>query len=281
MIIIDVAEKSNVFKTFDKLGIKYKKEEIRIPKACDKVPIRTSEGELVCVKKSDYTQIKKQLPMPDDISCVTCQFRSERIGDFTNEAKSFIIERKRVDDFYMSMSDGRLYEQARKMYKWVEDKGIAAVILEGMAFHDFITDSNIFEDFDNQEMELKTLSPIEQVIKMHPTKEAWIWESVEDLASCGIVLIQTKSLEETAKFIEQISKGSGTEPKIRAIPRKIAGLSLEEKMLTVIPRVGKVRAQQMIKEFGTLGKLITNVRKMSKTEANKKAITKLLKEIFG
>lgn len=282
MIIIDVAEKPKIFKTFDRLKIPYKKEEIRIPKACDKVPIRLKTGELRCVPKTDYEHIKNQLPMPDDISCTQCSYRSERVGDFTNEAKSFIIERKRVDDYYMSMADGRLYEQARRMYKWIEDKGIAAVILEGMAFHTWITDSeNVFEDFDKQEMELKTLSPIEQVIKIHPDKEPWIWESIEDLASCGVVVIQTKSMEETAKMVEQISKGSGMEPKIRAIPRKIAGLSLEEKMLTVIPRVGKVRAQQMIKEFGSLGKLITNVRKMKKVEANKKAITKILKEIFG
>ena len=213
MIVIDCAEKPNVFKTFDKLKIPYKKEEIRIPKACDKIPIRTSEGELICVKKTDYQQIKKQLPMPDDISCVNCPFKSEKVGDFTNEAKSFIIERKRVDDYYMSMADGRLYEQARKMYKWIEDRGIAVVILEGMAFHEFFNDSiNVFEDFDNQEMELKTLSPIEQVIKMHPTKEPWIWESIEDLASCGVTVIPTKSLEETVKMVQHISKGAGTEP---------------------------------------------------------------------
>ena len=285
--MIDVAEKPQIFKVFDRLNIQYEKEEIRIPSACPNVPIRMEDGELRCILKTDFEYLigcsvdgDREFPETDDISCTQCEKRSERIGDFTNEHRSFIVERKRVDDYYMSMADGRLYDQARKMYKWCT--GIKAVILEGMGTHEFITDAvNVFEDFDKEQEHMKSLSPIEQVIQAHPTKEAWIWESIEDLASCGVVLIQSKDLEETAKMVEQISKGSGTDPKIRSTPKKIAGLSLEEKMLTVIPRVGKVRAQNMIKEFGSLKKLISNIRKMPKKEANKKAITKILKEIFG
>jgi len=116
---------------------------------------------------------------------------------------------------------------------------------------------------------------------MHPDKKKWIYGTIKDLASCDVCLIQSWDLEETARLVENISCGAGTEPKIRAQPKKISGLNLEETLLTVIPRIGKVRAKNLIAEYGSLPELITAIRKMSKEEANERSITKILKELFG
>lgn len=276
MIVIDVAEKPYVFQAFDKLKIPYIKEELVVPESCNKVPLR-EDGMLICIE-SDMLQYLDTFEK-DDLACVQCPKSPHRVGDFTNETRSFIAERKRVDDYYASMADGRLYEQARKMYSYCN--GLKILILEGMANHTYFQDgNNPFGEFDKSIHDLKTKSPIEQLLLMHPDKIDWIWGTIKDLASCEVALVQSWSLEETVRIVQTISCGAGEEPKIRAVPKKISGLTLEETMLTVIPRIGKKRAQELIKEYGSMGKLITAIREMPQEEAEKKSITKILKEIL-
>jgi ERCC4-type nuclease len=281
-IIIDSAEKPYVFRAFDKLDIDYIKESILVPEPCDKIPIRDEEGNLTCVGEADL-KIFDEMEVKyekDDLACNECPKNPVHVGDFTNENRSFIAERKRVDDFYASMADGRLYDQGRKMYSYC--KGLKILILEGMAGFEYFNDAfNPFEEYDMSMMDLKTKSPLQQLLQMHPDKKDWIFGAIRDLASCDVALVQSYNIEETAILIREISEGAGEEPKIRAIPKKIPGLTLEETILTVVPRIGKVRSQNLIKEYGSLGKLITAVRKMSKAEASKRSITKILKEIFG
>ena len=257
-IVIDAAEKPYVFKVFDRLKIPYIKERILVPEACEKIPLRHSSGELICVNKKDFLIFKKRLRHMfdnfgiDNLSCNDCPHEPIQVGDFTNENRSFLIERKRVDDYYASMADGRLYEQARKLYSYCS--GFKAVILEGMSDDTvyIVDNNNPFHGYNETIKDLKGKSPLEQLLIMHPDKEDWIWGTIKDLASCEVALIQSWSTEQTARIIEYINEGAGEEPKIRAIPKKVAGLSLEETMLTVIPRIGKVRAKELIEHYGSL-----------------------------
>lgn len=283
IIVIDIAEKPYVFKTFDNLGIPYEKEEIRIPKKCEKTPLRFKDGELICTDKVTAQVVLDLEPdklTKDTLSCESCDHKSLRIGDFTNDKKSFIVERKRVDDFYSSMVDGRLYEQARKMYAWMD--GLKIIILEGMGSRTYLEDGfNPFDKIDKEEEREFAKSPLQQLVDMKSDKKDWILGTISDLASCEVALVQSWNLEETALMIKEIADGSGIDPKIRNIPKKISGLSLEAQMLTVIPGIGKGRSQNILAEYGTLSKLITAIRKMKKTEANKRSMTKKLKEVFG
>jgi len=282
VVVVDSAEKSYVFKAFDDLGIPYIKETIYAAlEPCDKIPIYV-EGVLTCITKEEKKTLEEMefKVEIDNLACNKCPKSPKRVGDFTNDSRSFIAERKRVDDFYASMADGRLYHQLRTMYQYCQ--GLKILILEGMSNHEYIRDGfNPFSDFNDKEMDLKTKSPLEQLILMHPDKKEWIMGTIKDMASCEVALVQTKNVQETALIIQQISEGAGTEPKIRDVPKKISGLTLEETMLTVIPRIGKVRAQNLIAEYGSLGELITDIRKLTPEEANKRTITKILKEIFS
>lgn len=282
MIVIDVGEKPYVFEAFDKLGIEYIKEEIRVPQKCNKTAYRNDEGELVCINNKDLSIIEVFMGQSerDDMACIECAHESVRIGDFTNEHRSFIAERKRVDDFYASMVDGRLYEQARKMYSYCS--GLKIIILEGMSQHKFLQDStDPFNSFNEVMHELRMQSPLEQLMNHRADKQEWIMSTLEDLASCEVALVQSWNITETAIMIERIAKGSGTEPKVRSQPKKVSGVTLEEQMLICIPRIGKMRAQDLVKEYGSLSGLITAIRKMPKKEAEKRSITKKLKELFG
>lgn len=283
MIVVDAAEKPYILKELDDRKVSYKVEDIRLPKSCEKIPIFKEDKTTLCIPKTDFEILKgiEKLEVAP-LECEACEFSSEKVGDFTNENKAFIVERKRVDDYYASMVDGRLYEQARKMYKWCS--GIKAIILEGMPQHVFLSDSqkfNPFSEYDKMMTETSKKSPLKQLIEMHPDKKSWILSTIEDLASCDVVLMQSYDLGETIEFIIQMDKGAGIEPKIRYIPKKIGGLSLDEQILATIPGIGKVRSQQLIGEYGDLRKLISAIRKMSKKDVDKYQITKKLKEVFG
>jgi len=278
MIIIDTAEKPYVFAMFDRLKISYEKKEIRIPAKCPKTPLRHIQGDLLC-REGPMVDILINTTnfSTDRLACQECEHKSMRIGDFTNDSRSFIVERKRIDDFYASMADGRLYDQARKMYSYCS--GIKVVILEGMGTNTYLEDS--FKVFDKILEEDTTISPLQQLINLKPDKKEWILSMITDLATCEVILVQTWDLSETTLYIQRLSEGAGLDPKIRAVPKKVAGLSLDELILTVIPGIGKARAQNIIAEHGSFKKLGTNIRKMTKVEAEKYSITKKLKGLIG
>lgn len=284
MIVIDIAEKPYVFKMFDKLGIPYCKEELRFPAKCEKFPLRWENGDLTCVDEETAKMMSNFDSIVgceiDHMECTQCENKSVRIGDFTNEIHGFIAERKRVDDFYSSMVDGRLYDQARKMYQWFD--GLKIVILEGMDGMVYLEDSHSpFDKIERDMAKEACKSPLQQLFEFRPDKKEWMLGMIADLASCDVALIQSWNLKETAMIIKQLSKGAGIDPKVRSIPKKIAGLTTEEQMLCVIPGIGKTNAQLIINKYGSFGKMISEIRKMPKKEAEKRSMTRKLKEVFG
>ena len=52
-----------------------------------------------------------------------------KYGDYTNDIASFVVERKRWDDYYGSVKDGSLIEQCKKIR--ANFKGLAGVLFEG------------------------------------------------------------------------------------------------------------------------------------------------------
>lgn len=235
MIIIDVAEKDYVLKVFDEVGIPYKVEEIAY----------TLEGE------------------------------KKRVGDFTNDKNTFIVERKRIDDLWKSMIDYRLYEQLNKLDEYFDCQKY--LIIEN---YSWFTDS-FFEDDDNELFEIQKMSPLQKLAYLHPNKENWIMSVVEECVSRDISPIQTWNTIETAKFIYQIDKGAGNQPKLRSTKKNINQLSLDENILVTISGIGKERASALISEFGSLGGLITEIRSWSEKDYKKSKIKTKLKEVFG
>ena len=77
---------------FDQLQIPYKKEEIRIPVKCEKIPMRKPDGEWICTPKEEAEIIIGLSDFKyDGLLCHECDHKSLRIGDFTNDTRSFIV----------------------------------------------------------------------------------------------------------------------------------------------------------------------------------------------
>lgn len=237
MIIVDIREPDFVVKEFRKMGIPVKEEEI----------------------------------------AVFLDNEEEKVGDFTNYERAVIIERKRVDDFYKSMIDGRLYKQLKTIDSCFEKQKY--LILEGYNDLKYYQDS-LFDEFDKGNRELDTKSPIQQVIEMHPHRPEWVWGQVKLAAQFNVALLQTYDLKETVLMVEQLCKGAGQEPSLRFTKKRYKSLPLERQILMLFPQIGKKRSKQIIDEFGSLSALITEVRNSDNPELDKYKIYKKIKEVF-
>lgn len=236
MIIIDSREPAFVHEEFDKLGIPYKVESIEF----------ALDGEVA------------------------------KFGDFTDDSKSIIIERKRVDDFYNSMVDGRLYDQLQKMDQFFEKQKY--LILEGYNELKYFQDS-LFEDFDSYNRELSTRSPISQVVNLHPLKKKWVLSQIKLCAEFNVALLQTYDLTETVIFVEQLCEGAGHEPGLRPTPKPVKTFNIEENILMMFDQIGKKRCKKILKRFGSLPNLIEFLKEDSE-ELEQYEIYKKLKEVF-
>jgi len=110
VIVIDSGEPEHVFEAFDEKGIPYIKAEIRFYfcENCGKVYTANPE---ICDE------------------CGETRITSERVGDFTNTNRTFLVERKTPADFVSSMLDKSLHSQAARMAKYFA--GWKFVFLEG------------------------------------------------------------------------------------------------------------------------------------------------------
>lgn len=236
MIIIDSREPSFVIDEFNKLGIPYKVENIEVE-------------------------------LGNKIA---------NVGDFTDDDRSIIIERKRVDDFYNSMVDGRLYDQLQKMDQFFEKQKY--LILEGYNELKYFQDS-LFDDFDCNNRELSTRSPISQVINLHPLKKQWVLSQIKLCAEFNVALLQTYDLTETVIFVEQLCEGAGQEPGLRPSPKPVKTFNIEENILMMFDQIGKKRCKKILKRFGSLPNLIEFLKQDSE-ELEQYEIYKKLKDVF-
>lgn len=202
-----------------------------------------------------------------------------KCGDFTNEKRTFVVERKRSDDFYNSMVDGRLYDQLRKMDSLYESQKY--ILLEGYDAPKYFHDSeDIFADFDRENRKLCEKSPIQQVIEQHPLKQSWIFSQIKLAAEFNVCFLQTWNLLETVLFIEQLNEGAGKEPRLRRTKKRNKKFSLEENILMMFPQVGEKRCKKFISEFGSLAHIITLLRKGGHKKLEKYKLFEKMKDVF-
>jgi len=69
-----------------------------------------------------------------------CRKEQLKIGDIVSEGKNICIERKSINDFYSSITNQRIFEQAKQMCENYDNN---YVLISG-AFKQLLTDPNIF-----------------------------------------------------------------------------------------------------------------------------------------
>ena len=171
------------------------------------------------------------------------EFKELKVADYI--IKGIAIERKTVNDFTSSMKNGHLINQLEEL-KQYENK---LLIIEGI---------------DEQELYNEDNHP-----GMNPNSIRGFLLSI--LLKHKIPVIYTKNSEDTAKFIQVISR-----KKERETPLNITKKSLNKKeqmqfIIESFPGIGPTTAKKLLKEFKTIQNIINAPQEELKKVIGKKA----------
>lgn len=283
MIYGDISEtKKTHDRFFEKLGKQYGIKELGTWDCKDKkIPLKGG-GKTFCASPKETPLLldygfKYERDKP---RCLTCDLRNYvRFSDFEIGEQRAYYERKTASDFVSSRRD-RLYNQLNRMDTFIE--GRKGLILEGMPREQvIIRDSkDYFSGYTKRVHDLRGLSPLEQAIVIGgEDSRAWTLSFIRECKMRDIEFVQMWDLDETIVFLEQCDKGFDETPKLRVIPKRHPEITLEQNILVLIPTIGKVNSESLIKKHGSLGKLISDVRKMKKEDMNR--TYKALSGVFG
>jgi Fanconi anemia group M protein len=143
-------------------------------------------------------------------------------GDFTNEDKTFIVERKEVKDFLNSIMDKSMFNQIRKMQLMKNP----ILIVEG---------------------------DLEQLCRENKHQKNYILSTLfEIMFRCGLMVILTKDLIQTLEFLMFIDKHSrGDIKEVREVFLRFKLPNPKEVVLASIPGVGPRLAKRLMEYFGS------------------------------
>jgi len=96
----------------------------------------------------------------------------------------------------------------------------------------------------------------------------------------NIEFVQTVDLQETITFLEQCDLGYDHEPKVRIIPKRYPDISMDQNILCLFKGIGKQTSEKMLAKYGSLSKLISQLRKTKKSDAEKNKMLYKLWEVF-
>ena len=155
------------------------------------------------------------------------EFKELKIGDYI--VKDVVIERKTVSDFISSMINHRLIKQIEEL-KQYENK---LLIIEGISEQELYREDNV---------------------GVHPNAIRGFLLSI--LLKEKIPVLFSKNSEDTAKFINVLSKKKGKEINLNA---KKKTLNKKEQLQFIIegfPGVGPKKARKLLEKFGSIQNII-------------------------
>ena len=170
------------------------------------------------------------------------EFRELKVGDYI--VKGVVIERKTIPDFISSMLNRRLLKQIEEL-KQYEDK---LIIIEGLSEKEIYNDEN--SGVNSNAIRGLLLS----IVLKHK-----------------IPLIFSKNSEDTAKFINVLSKKKEKEISLNA---KKHSLNKKEQLQFIIegfPGIGPKTAQGLLKKFRTIQNILNASEEELKETIGKKA----------
>jgi len=172
------------------------------------------------------------------------EFKELKVGDYIT--KNTVIERKTISDFISSVINGRLLRQIEEL-KQFENK---LLLIEGISEQEVYTD----DEFGINSNAVRGF--LLSVVLKHK-----------------IPMIFTKNAEDTAKFINILSKKKTKE--IRLNPKKKT-LNKKEQLQFIIegfPGIGPKKAKELLKKFGTIQNIINSPLEDLKEVLGKKSET--------
>jgi len=210
MLVIDSGEPKSVIEAFEEKGIPYIQTEIRFfcCKSCGAVYTKP-------IKKCIKTDL-----CGEDGSII-----SDRVADFTNTNRTFIVERKTEADFIASTLDYSLHDQARRMAMYFQ--GQKFVFLEG-----FI--SVLVDDPHNR--------------KIKP----WLRSMRVTLSQFDVYLWQMDDIYMLIDELVRLDEKCGEQPRIHEkIDDKYTGWSDQKKIVCKLLDVSDKKADKLLEIFGS------------------------------
>ena len=154
-------------------------------------------------------------------------FKELKIGDYV--VKDTIIERKTISDFISSMINGRLLKQLEDL-KQFENK---LLIIEG------ISNQEIYSD-ENSKINANAIRGFLLSITLKHK----------------IPIIFTKDSEDTAKFIDVLSRKKAKEVKLNAGKKTLNKKEQMQFIIESFPGVGPKKSKELLKKFGSIQNII-------------------------
>lgn len=155
------------------------------------------------------------------------EFRELKIGDYL--VKDTIIERKTIPDFVSSMINGRLLKQLEEL-KQFENK---LLIIEGLSKQEIYSD-------ENQKVNANAIRGFLLSIALKHK----------------IPLIFTKDSEDTAKFMDVLSKKKSKEIKLNAGKKTLDKKEQLQFIIEGFPGIGPKKSKELLKKFSTIQNII-------------------------
>lgn len=177
-------------------------------------------------RESRSSGIAGKLQKMETLSVVVKRLRT---GDYLIEGK-VVLERKRVRDFLESLKEGRLFAQASRL---AAQPMRAFLILEG---------------------------PAQEWRSAGVTREGIQGAMTMLSVAFGIPVLRSQSEEESLKLLLMTARQlqAQAKPPVRKPVRRMRGKrAWQIQILAGIPKVGPIRAQRMLDQFGTIEAIVT------------------------
>lgn len=154
-----------------------------------------------------------------------------KVGDFTNDKETFIVERKSIGDFWSSMVDGRIDAQPIEMYEIYSKNRY--IFIESGAF--------------SYQAKLRKAAP-------------WCYAKYGEIENIGVQVREYVDFVDLARKLASLDTYLGSKVIVRERRKKVKGVPDNVKILANgIDGVGVKRAKQMLEECGTPMKVFEDI----------------------
>lgn len=160
------------------------------------------------------------------------EFKELKIGDYI--VRNTIIERKTVSDFISSMINQRLLKQIEELKQFPNK----LLIIEGISERELYNDA----DYENEEG------------GVNPNAIRGFLLSI--ILKHKMPVLFTKNSEDTAKFINILSKKKEKELNLNAKKKTLNKKEQLQFIIESFPGVGPKKAKRLLKKFGTIQNVI-------------------------
>jgi len=154
-------------------------------------------------------------------------------GDYTNEKRTFVVERKSRSDFWNSMVDRRIDKQARGLWE------------------EYIKNRYFF-------IQHATLSKL-ALERRRDT--GWIYKQFGKLENWGVMVREYYDLNDFVLKLNALDKYMGSERVVREVRKKLKGKTDVDKVLMAFPKIGEKKVPLMLKQCGSLFDIFIDIVK--------------------